>query len=44
MNRRDLLIYKYATWNGDPQTEPDGDLDEELDNYDYYNELSDDDD
>ena len=42
MNRRNLLIIR--SLDDDPQTCADTTPDDELDNYDYYNELSDDDD
>ena len=42
MNRRDVLIL--TSLDDNPQTCADTTLDDALDNYDYYNELSDDDD
>ena len=44
MNRRDIFIHKYTSWDGNPETEPDGDLESALDDYDAANELSEDDD
>ena len=41
MNRRDLLINKYAFWDGNPCTEPDGDLESALDDFDDFNDLDD---
>ena len=38
-SRRNALIIRYALWDGDPQTEPDGELEEELDRFDEANEV-----
>ena len=44
MSIRDNIMKRYTMWDGNPCTEPEGDLERELDNYDAANELSDDDD
>lgn len=38
-SRRNALIIRYAFWDGDPTTEPDGELEEELDRFDEANEI-----
>ena len=38
-SRRNALISRYALWDGDPTTEPDGELEEELDRFDEANEV-----
>ena len=44
MSIRDSIMKRYTMWDGDPCTEPDGDLESALDDYDAANELSEDDD
>ena len=41
MNRRNAIYVRHLDL--DPQTAPDTDLDDDLDDYDYYNDLDDDD-
>jgi len=40
-SRRNALIRRYALWDGDPQTEPDGELEDELDRFDEVNDTDD---
>lgn len=41
MSIRDNIMKRYTFWDGDPCTEPDGDLESELDDFDDFNDLDD---